>query len=127
MLTPVTELGRRLIVLACVGLAALVVAIGVGAAGGAAASSCDHPCTTDIPVAVSGAHSSVPCLRDAACSGGFVLGAGGGFAVALVVPAAFAIAALLVPHFRRRNGFRLLVGRLVAGGLFRPPRALLAS
>jgi hypothetical protein len=104
-----------------------VVAVGLGVGSGAASTSCSNPCRdAGTPVATaSGAHSSIPCLRDAACSGGFVLGAGGGFSLALVVPAALGAVALAVTRVRRDRSRRLARSRLLDGGRFRPPQVLL--
>jgi hypothetical protein len=126
MLAGVIDVGRRLMVAMCIGLLGLVLAIGLGVRSNATSTSCTHPCDGGAPsTAVSGSHSSIPCLRDAACSGGIALGSGAGLAVALVVPAALAGLALAVTRLRRSRSGALARSRLLDGGRFRPPRVLL--
>ena len=78
-----------------------------------------------MPSSASGAHSSIPCVRDAACSGGIALGAGAGFTIALVLPTALSVLALALTRVRRGRSRRFVHGRLLDGGLFRPPQTLL--
>jgi hypothetical protein len=119
------DVGRRLMIAACVVLVGLVLALGFGAGSGVAAPSCSQPCGTGIPTAVSTKQSSIPCLRDAACSGGVALGNGAGVGTVIVLPAVLALLILAGGTRRRRPARRLPLGRLADGGLFRPPRVLL--
>jgi hypothetical protein len=129
MLCRVIEVGRRLAVGACILLLGLVVVIGLGAGSGGPSgpAACASRCGSGAPAtaAAPSSHPSIPCLRDAACSGGVLLGAGGGAALALVVPAALGVLALALTRIRRGGVRRLARGRLVDGGRFHPPQVLL--
>jgi acyl-CoA synthetase (AMP-forming)/AMP-acid ligase II len=121
------NLGRRILTGLCLVLAALTLAIGAGAAGGASTAACDRPCGGGAAsVSQSSRPSPLPCVRDVGCSGGLTLAAGGGIAVVLTLPAVLALALLPVWR-RRRSRVNSPVGRLLSTGLFRPPRALAAA
>lgn len=119
-------LGRRIVTGACLLLAAVTLAIGAGAAGAGATTACDRPCGGGASVSQSPRPSSPPCIRDVSCSGAITLASGSGLAVAFAVPAALSLA--LLPVWRRRRSLVIgPVGRVLATGLFRPPRILPAA
>ena len=105
-------------------LLAFVFVTGSGGAA-VATSDCTHPCTTGSQsVSRTGSPPSTPCIRDVGCGGGAL---GSSISVVAVVLVVIGAAALGGGIWRRRTAsVRTRTGRLLTGGLFRPPRALLA-
>jgi hypothetical protein len=106
--------------------AAFVAVVFVTGSGAQAvdSGSCNSPCSGGSQTIVqTGGPTPTPCIRDVGCGGGGALATSVGIA-AVVVMAAGA-AALGLGVWRRRRAVSVpLVGRLLADGLFRPPRVL---
>jgi len=110
----------------CAGLVAFVFVTGLGTVG-VVSAGCAQPCggagggspmvvQTRLP-------APDPCIRDAGCGGGAALATGIAMAAVLAVGGGFpSLARGVWRRWRFVPGS--LVGRLVAGGLFRPPRVL---
>ena len=116
---------RRALVALAIGLFGFLALMG-GSAAARAATACLQPC--DGQGAVVGSGPSQPatdlCIRDAGCGGGAALTSGAGVAALVAVGTSAVVLGLLVRR-RKPGAVRLPLGRVLAGGLFRPPQALL--
>jgi hypothetical protein len=115
---------RRLALLSIAFVLCMLVAI--PAAAGAATVGCAPRCGGDAPAAQSPAHP-VPeaCLHNPTCGGGLALGLGMAAGIGMLATAVPAIGAALTGRRRGRPWSPPRLGRLLVGGLFRPPRLLL--
>jgi hypothetical protein len=104
----------------------VLVAVAVPAAAAGSAVVCTQRCGSDAPALqapAQPAHES--CLRNPSCGGGLALGLGMTVGLGLLAAAIPTIGPSLLRRARRPLWMRPLLGRLLAGGLFRPPRLLL--
>jgi len=100
--------------------------VAVPAAAGASTPVCAPRCGGDTPSLQAPAHPArESCLRNPSCGGGFALGLGMTAGLGLLAAAVPVIGPSLLRRTRRQLWVRPLLGRLLAGGLFRPPRVLL--
>jgi hypothetical protein len=104
----------------------VLVAVAVPAAAGGSTVGCAPSCGGDAPALHSPAHPAPEeCLRNPSCGGGVALGLGMVAGVGMLAAAVPVIGPSLLGRRRRMFPTLSLLGRLPAGGLFRPPRLLL--
>jgi hypothetical protein len=111
----------------------VLVAVAVPAAAGGSTLGCAPACGNDapslqspVPSVQSPVHPAPEqCMRNPSCGGGVALGLGAIAGIGMLAAAVPAIGASLLSRRRRPLWMRPLLGRLSAGGLFRPPRLLL--
>jgi hypothetical protein len=104
----------------------VLVAVAVPAAAGSSTLACAPRCGTDVPSLQSPAHPAPEqCMRNPSCGGGVALGLGAIGGIGMLAAAVPAIGPSLLSRRRRPLWIQPLLGRLTAGGLFRPPRLLL--
>jgi hypothetical protein len=117
---------RRLALLSIAFALCVLVAVAVPGAAGGSTVGCAPGCGGNAPVLHSPAHPAPEeCLRNASCGGGVALGLGTIAGVGILATAVPVIGPSLLGRRRRMFRTRSLLGRLPAGGLFRPPRLLL--
>jgi hypothetical protein len=104
----------------------LCMLVAIPAAAGAATVGCAPRCGGDAPSIQSPGHPAPEaCLHNPTCGGGLALGLGTAAGIGMLATAVPAIGAALTGRRRRRLWASPRVGRLLSGGLFRPPRLLL--
>lgn len=117
---------RRLALTSIAFALGVLVAVAVPASAGGSTLVCAPRCGSDTPSVQAPAHPAhESCLRNPGCGGGLALGFGMTAGLGLLAAAVPAIGPALLKRTRRRFRIRPLLGRLPAGGLFRPPRLLL--
>jgi hypothetical protein len=117
---------RRLALTSIAFALCVLVAVAVPAAAGGSTLGCAPACGTDAPSVQNPAHPARDvCLRSPSCGGGVSLGLGAIAGIGMLAAAVPAIGPSLLSRRRRPLWLRPLLGRLSAGGLFRPPRLLL--